>query len=458
MANSRTSGTTSGVQGVTQSTSGSGVQGMNLATTGSNYGVYGSSASDSGLGVMGTSPFVGVYAQSAGASNEGALVGILGSAVNAVGLWGDTGGVSGFYTAVVGTADDNGAGAFFNNGSTRRGTTLYLENDTTVDDSQVFAAYMPNLLGSSAAAIIGDPGCSENAGNMALQLGQDFMTGCTNYTLLGNDVGDTYLNAVSGETLHLRIANVDQLTITTGKVDVVGTLSKGGGSFKIDHPLDPANKYLYHSFVESPDMMNIYNGNVTTGADGLAMVTMPDWFEALNTDFRYQLTVMGQFAQAIVASEMSGNQFSIRTDKPNVKVSWQVTGVRHDAFANANRIPVEVEKASADRGRYLYPEAIGQPASARIGYEAPPPARAHVAGPRQILPRSGEISRMPERMPLNQPVAQRANLPRPVVPQLLPTPRLTPPPHSPAQANPKMAAPLAPPIRAAAQPLAAPPK
>ncbi|HMB90044.1 MAG TPA: hypothetical protein VKP65_04300, partial [Rhodothermales bacterium] len=49
-----------------------------------------------------------------------------------------------------------------------------------------------------------------------------------------------------------------------GDVWVTGTLSKGGGSFKIDHPLDPANKYLAHSFVESPDMMNVYNGNVTT--------------------------------------------------------------------------------------------------------------------------------------------------------------------------------------------------
>ena len=60
-----------------------------------------------------------------------------------------------------------------------------------------------------------------------------------------------------------------------GNVNVTGTLSKGGGSFKIDHPLDPTNKNLYHSFVESPDMMNIYNGNVITDASGYATVTMP---------------------------------------------------------------------------------------------------------------------------------------------------------------------------------------
>src|SRR6202042_586709 len=77
-----------------------------------------------------------------------------------------------------------------------------------------------------------------------------------------------------------------------GDVVVTGSLSKSSGSFKIDHPLDPGNKYLYHSFVESPDMKNIYDGNVVTDASGTAIVTMPPWFEALNTDFRYQLTTI----------------------------------------------------------------------------------------------------------------------------------------------------------------------
>ena len=42
-------------------------------------------------------------------------------------------------------------------------------------------------------------------------------------------------------------------------------------------------------------MMNIYNGNVTTNARGLATVVLPDYFEGLNGEFRYQLTVIGQF-------------------------------------------------------------------------------------------------------------------------------------------------------------------
>jgi len=144
-----------------------------------------------------------------------------------------------------------------------------------------------------------------------------------------------------------------------GKVTVTGLLSKGGGSFQIDHPLDPENKYLYHSFVESPDMMNIYNGNITTDATGKAIVTLPDYFEALNIDFRYQLTCIGQFAQAIVAEKVQNNHFTIQTDKPNVEVSWQVTGVRNDKFAQVNRIIPEVEKKGLEKGRYLHANEYG---------------------------------------------------------------------------------------------------
>ena len=155
----------------------------------------------------------------------------------------------------------------------------------------------------------------------------------------------------------------------SGNVNVVGTLSKGGGSFKIDHPLDPTNKNLYHSFVESPDMMNIYNGNVVTDASGYATVTMPDWFEALNKEFRYQLTVIGDFAQAIISQKIQNNQFIIRTDKPNIEVSWQVTGIRHDKFAEKYRIPVEENKTGKDVGKYLHPDAYGLDETLGVDYE-----------------------------------------------------------------------------------------
>ena len=149
----------------------------------------------------------------------------------------------------------------------------------------------------------------------------------------------------------------------SGNVQITGSIAKGSGTFKIDHPLDPENKYLYHSFVESPDMMNIYNGNITTDANGYATVTMPDYFDALNKDFRYQLTVIGTFAQAIIGKEMSGNEFVIRTSEPNVKVSWMVTGVRQDKYANAHRVVPEMEKEPENKGYYLHAAEWGQPAS-----------------------------------------------------------------------------------------------
>jgi len=154
-----------------------------------------------------------------------------------------------------------------------------------------------------------------------------------------------------------------------GNVNVTGTLSKGGGSFKIDHPLDPANKFLYHSFVESPDMMNIYNGNVALDANGEAVVEMPEWFETLNMDFRYQLTCIGGFAPVYISQEITGNQFKIAGGRLGLKISWQVTGIRHDAFAESHRIQVEVEKTGKERGRYLYPRELGKPESKGIGYE-----------------------------------------------------------------------------------------
>ena len=178
--------------------------------------------------------------------------------------------------------------------------------------------------------------------------------------------GGGFSNSSSGDALFTYNQSGGYAAFFDGNVDVDGNLSKAGGSFKIDDPIDPANKYLYHSFVESPDMMNIYNGNATTDASGSAVVTLPEWFETLNRDFRYQLTVMGQFAQAIVASKVANHQFTIKTDKPNVEVSWQVTGIRQDAWANAHRIPVEVEKAQADRGLYLHPELFGAPSEKSI--------------------------------------------------------------------------------------------
>lgn len=151
-----------------------------------------------------------------------------------------------------------------------------------------------------------------------------------------------------------------------GDVSINGNLVGGKNGTQIDHPLDPENKFLEQANMESPEMLSFHNGNVTTDADGFASVTLPEWFEAANRDFRYQLTVIGDFAQAIVAEKIRDNHFTIRTDKPNVEVSWQVTGVRNDPWAQANPVQVEHAKPGPFRGLYRHPEAYGLPESRAI--------------------------------------------------------------------------------------------
>jgi hypothetical protein len=158
-----------------------------------------------------------------------------------------------------------------------------------------------------------------------------------------------------------------------GDVEITGNLSATGAkNFKIDHPLDPENKYLYHASIESSEVLNLYTGNITTDANGNAMVQMPEWFEALNKDYRYQLTVIGTFAQAIVAEKIKGNRFLIKTNAPNVEVSWQVTGVRNDPSMNQHPMQVEVEKSKRERGYYLQPELYNQPVDKSIEFARQP--------------------------------------------------------------------------------------
>jgi hypothetical protein len=156
-------------------------------------------------------------------------------------------------------------------------------------------------------------------------------------------------------------------------VDVGGTLRIFGGLwatfwveaeiklFKIDHPLDPANKYLRHASVECSDLKTFYDGIAELDAVGEAVVALPEWFGTLNKDFRYQLTGIGRFAPVYIAEEITNNRFKIAGGTPRMKVSWQVTGVRHDAVAQAAPMLVEEDKPDDEKGYYQNPEAYGQP-------------------------------------------------------------------------------------------------
>lgn len=344
--------TNPGVSG--RSIAGVGVQGESIEA----MGILGRSASSSGLqGVT--------FAQTSGGGNSG-VYGV--STAGGDGVVGFVGGADGVVgdslrgTGVRGTAGagDGVVGRSFGDPPGRRGAGVRGWSDTGVGVS-----------GRSAKGD-GTTGVSIGAGTGAvgLNFSTDAGSGVEGTSILGTGVwgvsfkgsavrGLTYgddpnVGAILGESSN------GLAGLFRGNVRVTGTVTKAGGGFTVDHPLDPENKYLSHSFVESPDMLNVYSGTITTDSGGEARVELPDYFEAANQDFRYQLTALGQFAQAIVAEEIKENSFIIRTDLPRIKVSWQVTGVRNDAWAAANRISVEAEKTADDKGRYLHPELWGK--------------------------------------------------------------------------------------------------
>jgi hypothetical protein len=177
-----------------------------------------------------------------------------------------------------------------------------------------------------------------------------------------NDNLQIYELGVGGE--RMRIEN------TTGKVVVTGDFTAVGvKAFTMDHPLDLENKILMHAAAESNEVINFYSGNITTDASGKAVVKLPDYFEAINKDFRYQLTVVGTFAQAIISKEVDNNHFEIATSVPNVKVSWEVKGVRNDARMKKYPFVAEQEKTSAQKGKYWDPSAHDKAESMGVSYD-----------------------------------------------------------------------------------------
>jgi hypothetical protein len=324
-ASSVTAGSVSasnGVTGTTSSSSAYGVYGANTATTGNAYGVNGYSASSSGYGVYGTN-----------SATTGHSYGVYGTTTSSSGIAveGDAPATTGTALGVYGqSGSPNGYGVFGN---------VYASTGSAIG---VYGA-------SSPSTGIGVYGVGFNG------------TGTGVY-------GRGYYGVVGSNTISGGYAGYFY-----GNVNVTGTLTSGVKDFLIDHPLDAANKYLYHSSVESSEMMNIYTGNVVLDAGGEAVVQLPDWFESLNTDFRYQLTAIGAPGPNLyIAQEVQGNSFRIAGGSPGMKVSWQVTGVRQDAYAKAHPLQVEVDKPGSERGYYIHPELYGQPKEKGIDWAHQP--------------------------------------------------------------------------------------
>ena len=233
------------------------------------------------------------------------------------------------------------------------------------------AAVTVGLDGYASGDSTWNVGARANASNGIYNRGLEIVLASSGKGTLGSNIGVLSLASLnpntniavyggaSGTVGTTNLAGFFNGDVTvTGDLNVTGSIAKGSGTFKIDHPLDPENKYLVHSFIESPKMLNIYNGKITTDAKGFAVVTLPEYVEAANKDFLYQLTVIGTFAQAIVKEELQDNQFLIQTNLPNVAVCWELTGVRADKYAEENRVIPELEKEK--KGTYLHPELYNE--------------------------------------------------------------------------------------------------
>lgn len=174
----------------------------------------------------------------------------------------------------------------------------------------------------------------------------------------------------NGYGLYVDSYNSSDAALMYGNVYVGGSFTASSKSFLIDHPLDPANRYLEHACVESSEMKTLYDGVGVADDFGVLEVQLPDYFETLNRDARYMLTAIGAPAPDLhVREEVKGGKFVIAGAAPRQKISWSVTGVRNDPFAKAHPIHVDREKSDAEKGRYLNPLEHGQPPERGVHYE-----------------------------------------------------------------------------------------
>jgi hypothetical protein len=308
---------------------------------------------------------VGTWQPASGGAGDGhSLDAMDGSPVDAVYV--DASGDVGVGTAspsarIDVVASTGKAGEFYSTGT---GTDYTVVGHNPNNTCAVFCSkYTPGAYGLTAA-VIGIGGSDSYGGWFSSQGSAPGVKGQSNGTgraVEGSAFGTGYAGYFHG----------GQGVYVSGDINVTGDVNKAGGTFKIDHPLDPENKYLYHSFVESPDRKNIYDGVVQLDAQGSAWVNLPEWFQALNRDFRYQLTAIGGPGPNLhIAEKIAGNRFRIAGGVSGMEVSWQVTGIRQDPYAQMHPMSVEEDKAGEDVGRYLHPEAYGLSPELAIGYQA----------------------------------------------------------------------------------------
>ncbi len=142
----------------------------------------------------------------------------------------------------------------------------------------------------------------------------------------------------------------------------------GTKAFAIDHPLDPEHKYLKHYSIESNEVLNMYRGTVAFDSNGEVEVTMPDYFDAVNANFSYQLTPIGGFAPLFIKKKLANGKFVIAGGQLGMEVSWTVYAERNDPYLQQHpeSKEVEVEKEEWNQGKYLQPDLYNKSEDLKI--------------------------------------------------------------------------------------------
>ncbi len=381
-------GTTYGVRGRTQSASAgaAGVYGESYGGVGTTYGVLGF-AEGSSVPVQGSGAEYGV--KGIASSHDG--IAVNGYASNPLGGWGVIGRIEGLVgAAVAAIAADNSAGsnAFGMRSDCYggQGTAVYGISQATsgtnyggqflCQSGSGFGLLAKNNAGGTA--IYAETGGPSNAiygksTNGDALVGETQVSGKSSvfgYTGTAGANGG-YFNSAANSGTGKGVVGQSNSSSGYGVYAIGNTGATGTKSFQIDHPLDPTHKYLNHYSAEGPQPLNIYTGNVFLNSAGEAWVTLPDYFESINTDYRYQLTCIGGYAPVYVATEIANNQFQIAGGKPGLKISWEVKAVRNDPWVRQHGAPDEITKPADKQGTYLHPELYGMPASLSENHSSP---------------------------------------------------------------------------------------
>lgn len=394
-----TSGVTVGGFFTTNSPDGMGVEGSANASSGLCYGVYGRTSSPAGYGVysVGNMAATGIISgNGSGLTNvnastlqgygPGNFMPANPAYIQLAGAWGtdelrgDYQGTTGGTSGVHGLASSTGSASVygvFGEASTTAGRGVFGDATAATGSTTGVYAHSASTTGRAMVAIA-DAASGNTRGlivsvNSPTAWGIDARSNATSgapYAIVGTDHSPGGGHGVFGQelaTTGLCYGTVGRCDSTAGYgvYSVGDTGASGTKSFRIDHPFDPANKYLLHYSTESPYPQNFYSGNATTDANGYAWVTLPDYFEEINTNYKYQLTIVddrdaADFVAVKVSKKIRQNRFQIRTSAPNVEVSWRVEADRNDLYVRRKQPKDVLDKEGPEIGTYQHPELYHQ--------------------------------------------------------------------------------------------------